>query len=145
MPAAGYSVGRDTKLVVVDQNSGNVITWPIVSVADFKPDFKQLQWIALDGTNSFAEIPQGWTVNLTVDRAGPNLMDYAVAVENDYYLGNPSATVYLQQTVTNPDGSVSQYRFVNGAVKLTDAGKFSGDDKVTQSASARFSRCLKVS
>lgn len=145
MPAAGYSVGRDTKIVIVDENSGNVITWPIVSVVEPRPDFKQLQWIALDGTNAFAEIPQGWTVNFTVERAGPDLMDYAVQVENSYYLGNPSATVYMQETMTNPDGSVSQYRYIHGAVKLTDAGKRSGDDKVTQSAQARFSRCLKVS
>jgi hypothetical protein len=145
MPAAGYSVGRDTKLVFVDEASGNVVTWSILSSADFKPDFKQLQWKAIDGTNSFAEIPQGWIGTFTVDRAGPDLMDYAVANENDYFLGNTAATVYLQQTITNPDGSTSQYRFVNGAVKLVDAGKWSGDDKVTQTVAARFSRCLKVS
>ena len=145
MPAAGYSVGRDTKLVFVDEASGDVITWSILSTADFKPDFKQLQWKAIDGTNSFAEIPQGWTGTFTVDRAAPDLMDYAVGIENDYFLGNPTATIYLQQTITNPDGTTSQYRFVNGAVKLVDAGKWSGDDKVTQTVSARFSRCLKVS
>lgn len=145
MPAAGYSVGRDLKIVIVDENSGAVQAWNVVSKVDLKPQFKNLQWIALDGTNSFAEIPQGWTASLDVDRAGSDLMDYAVRIENDYYLGNPSATVYLQVTITNPDGSVSQYRLIKGAVKVDDAGVFSGDDKVTQRVSARFSRCVKVS
>ncbi|CAH2603210.1 conserved protein of unknown function [Rhodovastum atsumiense] len=145
MPVAGYSVGRDIKLVFVDENSGSVVTWPVLASADFRPDFRTLKWVQLDGTHLTAELPAGWTGTFTVERGGPDLMDYAVQAENDYYLGRPSASVYLQQTVTNPDGSVSQYRFTKGAVKLTDAGKWTGDEKVTQTVSVAFSRCLKVS
>ena len=146
MPAAGRSVGRDQTIVLVDPNynGGLPLSFPVVSATDLRQLAKRLQWIALDGTNSYAEIPQGWEGSVTVDRANGAVMNYFVQTEANYYAGSSTSQVYLSQTITNADGSVSQYRYIGGTMKLSDAGKFAGDEKVTLKIDIVFSRVQRI-
>ena len=144
MPAAGYTVGLDIKLVLVDQNTGAVLSWPVLSSADFKQMTKALEWKPLNGNIAFAELPGGWEVSFEVERTDGSVMDYFVISEAAYLSGGPASQFYLQQTVNNPDGSATQYRYINGAMKLSNAGAFKMDDKVSLKIDGRFGRCLKV-
>lgn len=142
MPAAGRSVGRDLTFVLVDPNynGGQPLSFKVVSDIGFKQLTKQLQWTSLDGTNSYADIPQGWEVTLGVDRVNGSVMNYFVQTENNYYVGASTSNLYLQETITNADGSTSQYRYLNGTMKLSSGGDFKGDDKVMEKIDCRFSR-----
>ena len=71
-------------------------------------------------------------------------MNYFVAQEGNYFVGASTSQVYLSETITNPDGSVSQYRYVNGTLKLTSGGDFKGDDKVMLKIDACFSRVQRI-
>jgi hypothetical protein len=146
MPAAGRTVGRDLSIVLVDPNynGGMPLAFPVVSDVGFKQLAKMLQWVALDGTNSYAEIPQGWDVSLGIDRADGSVMNYFVQTEANYYVGASTSQVYLSETITNADQSVSQYRYVNGTMKLTSGGDYKGDDKVMIKIDAKFSRVQRI-
>lgn len=144
MAAAGYSVGRDLTMVVVNQVTGAAVKWATLCKADFRQMTKQLEWKPLNGNIAFADLPGGWEVNLELDRSDGSVQDYFVLDENNYLSGGTTTTFYLQETITNPDGSVSQYRYINGAMKLSNAGSFAMDDKVSLKVDARFGRCMKV-
>lgn len=146
MPAAGRSVGRDLSIVLIDANfnGGQSLSWPVISTVDFKQKVKTLNWISLDGQNSYADIPQGWDVTVMVDRANGAVMNYIVAAEASYFSGSSTSQFYLSATITNADGSVSQYRFVDGTASLSDGGKFTGDDKVSLKVDLKFARCLRI-
>jgi hypothetical protein len=146
MPAAGRTVGRDLTLVIVDPNynGGMPLAFPVIADSNFRQLAKRLQWIAMDGTNSYAEIPQGWEVSVTIDRADGSVMNYFVQTEANYFTGASTSQLYVSETITNPDGSTSQYRYVQGTAKLTDGGKFAGDDKVQVKIDMVFSRVQRI-
>ena len=144
MPAAGYSVGRDLTMVVVNQTSGAVVTFNVLCKVDFRQMTKQLEWKPLNGNIAFADIPEGWEAGIEFERADSTVQDYFVADEANYLSGGSTTTFYLQETITNPDGSVTQYRYINGAMRLSNAGAYAMDDKVSLKVDARFGRCLKM-
>jgi hypothetical protein len=93
----------------------------------------------LDGTNRFGEIPSGWEGTLTIDRANSN-MDQAFAyLEGLYYAGANVPASTITETITEPNGSISQWRYTGVAMKFDDAGDAEGDKKITQKLSWKAS------
>jgi hypothetical protein len=143
MPANGFSLGGDLQLTIVDSQQG-IITANIMTMTDFKQLTARIKSVALDGTTRYAELPEGWDVDLDFDKADANLLNYVVANEAAYLGGGQPGVISLSSTINEVNGSVSQYQLSGGALKLTNAGTFKGNDKVPQKASIVFSRMLQT-
>jgi len=142
MPVNGFTVGRDIALVI--QTAGGPLQ---VNITDFSADpmFTELKSKPLSGVPVFGIIPDGWKVSFKIDRQGPVLDNYFAAAEAGYYNGQsqPAGTIY--ETISEPDGSVSQWRYTGVVLKLDKAGDFSGDKKTEQSVSGMAATKVKVS
>lgn len=143
MPANGFNIGRDLTLDIVDPANG-VQRWRIITSSDFEPEYKELRSEAMDGTNRFAYLPAGHKLSFQFDRGDSSVDDYFVAREADYFNGVPIPACTITETITNPDSSVSQYRYSGVALKLTKRGNFKGDSIVTQTVDAMAARITKV-
>ena len=145
MPINSLSVGRDVVLDIIDPSNGGILAWSALTAFQSRQQTRRLQSIGLDGTNKFAEIPQGWEVSFSLDRSSSAVDDYFATVEDGYFTGLNYLGVLVTETISEVDGTTSQYRYENLALKLADAGNKSGDNLVKMKIEGIASRRRKVS
>lgn len=143
MPVSGFTVGRDVSVDIVSAKKG-LVRFPIKTGFSRKQESVELKSKGLDGVIRFGTIPDGWTGSIDVDRASSELDDYFAEAEADYYSGKNIDTVSITETITEPTGAVTQYRYTGVALKYSDAGALKGDDKVTQKVDWMASKRLKI-
>lgn len=141
MPLNGYSVGKD---VVITLNMPSGILRVNLTMFDAKPVFLDLKSRPLNSPPVHMNIPDGWKGSAKVDRQDASLDDFTAQAEAAYWAGQNVLKGSITQTVTEPDGSTSRYRFTNVSLKITDPGSWSAEKLVDQSLEFEASRRIKV-
>src|ERR1700733_9889268 len=137
MPSGGFSIGRDVSFTV-NMPQGLV---KLSNITGFtrKQISTGIESKGLDGIDRFAEIPSGWEGTIEIDRRNANA-DIAVAfLENLYYTGQNVPGSTIAETTTEVSGGVTQFRYINVAVKFDNAGDAKGDAKIMQTLSWKAS------
>ena len=142
MAQQGYSIGRDTSVVII-LSSGAVLRLGKVTSFDAKPQTSETTVKALDGVNDHLRFHEGWTVSFEMERRSADLDSYWAQIEADYYAGISEDPCTIQQTITEPGGSVTQWRFQTCMLKFDDPGKWAADSTVKQSLSAMCSQRIQ--
>lgn len=142
MPINQQNIGRD---VAIDINmpQGPV---RVSTITDFsaKPISTAIVTKGIDGTDRFGEIPSGWEGMVEIDRADASMDNAFAFLEGLYYAGQNVPPSTITETVTETNGSVTQWRFTRIAFKFDDHGSWKGDAKVTQKMSWKASLRIKV-
>lgn len=138
MVGQSYNVGSDTKITILV--NGNPLGAQIMTNFEAKQDTTQTKSTAIDGKTRARELPMGWNLDMEWDRGNSVIDDFFVTEEANRFNGLQPSDVTILETTTNPDGTVSRYRFEGCALKQDTAGDRKGDAKVTQKASAYASR-----
>ena len=143
MPANNFTIGKDISLTIV--TTSGILALPITTTSfDAKPQYNKVRGVCLDGVNRGFNAPTGWDLTFGLDRSSSVVDDFFVQQEAGYYAGQNTLTGSISETIQEANGSVSQYRYTGVILALDDAGKFTGDAKVSQSISAFASQKLKV-
>jgi hypothetical protein len=144
MPATnGFTVGRDV-FIDLTLSTGPLRLPTTTTGFDAKQETKELTSHGLDGVNRFAELPAGWKGSVEMDRSDSVIDDYFAQMEADYYAGKITNPATITETISEANGSVSQYRYIGVVFKFQEAGKKRGDDKVAQTIGWSASKRLKV-
>ena len=143
MPVNNFTVGRDISLSI---NTGNGGQLTIPGITDFQADpiTSTLQSKPLGSPPIHGFVPNGWNISLKLDRQNSIADDYWANFEAAYYAGGNQVGGTILETINEPDGSVTQWRYTGVVLKLDKAGDFSGDAKVMQSLSGFASQRVKV-
>lgn len=144
MPVNNFSVGRDIALDIYDRNSQAVIKVAQITGFDAKQRTTRVEIKALDGVVRFLEIPQGWEGSMDLERANNLLDDFIATLETVYYSGGNVLSANITETITEPDGTISQYRFEGCIFKLSEGGSWKGDAAVKQKLDFAASKRKKV-
>lgn len=144
MPVNGFNIGKDVTLDIVDAVQGP-LRFKIKTRFEADPEYKDLRSEALDGVNRFGYVPAGHKLTFEFDRGDARVDDYFAARESDYFNGVVLPNVSVTETISNPDGSVSQYRYTDVALKLDKSGSFKSDSIVTQTISGMAARKVRIS
>jgi hypothetical protein len=139
----GFTVGRDV-LVDVYTASGPLRLPATTTGFDAKPQYKSINSHGLDGVNRYAELPSGWSGTIQMDRSDDTIDAFFAQAEADYYAGIAVQPATITETISEADGSTSQYRYTGVVFRFDDSGNKRGDDKVAQSFSWSASKRLKV-
>ncbi|MFO0906776.1 MAG: hypothetical protein U0835_00150 [Isosphaeraceae bacterium] len=142
MPINSYSVGKDLAYTVVTP-SGN-LTLNGKTDYSIKPLFTELRHKGLNGINTAGVIPDGWQIEMRFDRTDPNVDNYFAQIEADYFNGVNQQGGTIYETITEKDGSVSQYRYTDVILKYDNAGDWKGDTLIPISVTAMASRRIRV-
>lgn len=143
MPANNFTIGKDISLTIV--TTAGILALPITTTSfDAKPQYNKVRGVCLDGVNRGFNAPTGWDLTFGLDRSSSVVDDFFAQQEAGYYAGQNTLTGSISETIQEANGSVSQYRYIGVILALDDAGKFTGDAKVSQSISAFASQKLKV-
>src|SRR5271163_3909762 len=142
MPVNNFTVGKDVSLVV--QTPTGALT---VALTDFSADpvYADLKSKPLSGVPIFGYIPDGWKLSFKLDRQDSTVDSYFAALEAAYYNGTNRLSGPVYKTITETNGSLTQWRYTGVVLKLDKPGDFSGDKKVEQSFSGMASRKVQVS
>ena len=134
MSQNGYSLGRDVTLAVI-LSDGSSLALGKVTKWSAQQDSSQQMIKGIDGVNDHLRFYEGWSGSFEIERRSPDLDNYFAKLEANYAVGlyEPSAT--LQQTVTEPSGKVSQFRFEGVLLSYDNAGEWSADNSVHQTLS----------
>lgn len=142
MPQNGLSIGKDQTLDII--TSAGPLRIPGLINFKAQQDTTEQRVKLKNGQNPVAQFFDGWSGSFELERQGPTLDDHFVTKEANYYQGIDNGTVTITETITEPDGSVSQYRFTGVVLKFADAGSWSTDASVKQSVSFMAERKVKV-
>jgi hypothetical protein len=143
MPVNGLTIGNDCSLVINDSTQG-LQTFTNITMVNFAQIVQSIKSVGLNGVVKYADLPEGWSASLKIDAGSGALMDYFATANTVYLASGQMGVITLQQTVTWADGSTSTYLYEGGAIQLTDAGQFAGNEKVAQSCAMKFASVQKV-
>jgi hypothetical protein len=138
MPQNGYSVGRDISLTLT--TSKGPITFDGLTGFTSKQETSKQKIKRLDGVTDTLRFFDGWTGSVDIERKSGQVEDYFVQLEADYYAGINEIPGTILETITNPDGSISQYRYERVILSLDQAGDWKGDSSVKMKVSIESSR-----
>ena len=130
MPFNQFNIGKDVVIDVTTQQG----TQQFLIVTEFgsKQRTKNVEVHALDGSVRFAELPAGWEGTIHFDRGSEALDIFIATLEANYYGGVPIQTATITETITEVDGTVTQWQYTGVVFVYEDAGQKKGDDKIMQ-------------
>lgn len=143
MPTNGFSVGKDVTvdLVIGGQN----VRFSLITGFESAPEYSEPDVIGLDGITRYLVLPTGWKGKMDFERQGPQLDTYFAEREAAYFAGQDLPSGTITETIQEPDGGVSQFRYEGAVLMLEDAGSKKGLESVKQSVSWKASRRIQVS
>ncbi len=141
MPLNNLSVGSDISFVVV--TSAGTLT--IDGKTSYKPKHlsSDLEHHGLYET-TYGKVYKGWQVGVMFDRSSPAVENYFIQDEANYYAGVNQIGGTIYETVTEKDGTTSQYRYTNVILKYDEAGDWKKDGYVGLSVTAMASRKIRI-
>jgi hypothetical protein len=144
MAIGPFNTGRDVVLDIT--TSRGPLRLPTTTTDwEAKPKYKTIESIALSGENLHANVPIGWTGTIGLDRTDSLVGDFFVQLEADYYAGVTIGYATITETISESNGTVTQYRYTKAALRLEEGGKFVGDDRVQVKIGFEASRKIKLS
>ena len=144
MPMNGTSLGRDVVIDMITPYGAIQIDPTYITNFVATPVTNNDTRKGLDGVPRQMVIPNGYTGSLTVDRADSALDDWWAQFEADYYAGKMTPTSTITETISNPDGSVSVYRYTGVAWDMKSLGERRSDQVISMSLDFMAAKRIKV-
>lgn len=132
MSTGGQSLGKDVSVVIVTASGTLNIPAAAITKFDAKPTTGDEKRVGMDGKVRHNVTHEGWTGSFEVDRFNSVLDDFWAEAEAGYFAGTALPWGTIQETITNPDLSVSQYTYTEVVLKLADIGSREGNKTIKQ-------------
>lgn len=144
MSINSFTVGRDVALDLT-KGDGSPLRVALITKFTSKPDITDQKIKGLDGITRHVRFPDGWSGSFEVERQNDVLDNYFAQLEDNYYSGVTEQPCTITETISEPDGSISQFRYDGVLLKFDDAGDWEGAKTVKQKVSFVATRRKKIS
>lgn len=144
MPVNGQNTGRDVSFQMVTNGRLFRIEPSMVTSFHPKPMTITLSSKGLDGKKRFGAVPDGYEGTISFDRASSVVDDWWAEVERAYYAGQDTGSGTIIETIQNPSGSISQFRYTDVVLVLDDLGERKPDEYIKGSIKLMASKREKV-
>lgn len=144
MAVNGMSVGRDYSLGFYDANTGAIINLGDVQSVKINANKHDIKSMPYNGVPRFGYIPDGYKISFTITRTGPELEEFSLAAAKQFNDGSIVKAGFLNETINNPDGSVSRYQYTGFVFFVTDLGDISRDKQISMTAEGMASDKVKI-
>lgn len=145
MSVGGQSLGKDVRLVIV-AGGGTVLDVPPSAITKFsaKPTTGDEKRTGMDGEVRHLITHEGWSGSLEIDRLDSQIEDYWAAAEAAYFAGQSLPWGTIQETIQEPSGAITQWRYERVVLKVDDLGDREGNKTIKMKVSFMASRRIKV-
>lgn len=142
MPLDGLTSGIDHTVQFIDTTG--VLVFTKIESFTAAEDANIDKIVLMDGSVKHPKFHQGWSGSFVLDR-NSNFMDaYIAQQEARYNLGLDQIPVTITENITESNGTISQYQYTNGVLKLDDAGNYSGTEIAKQRVTFMADRKLQL-
>ncbi|MGI4776955.1 MAG: hypothetical protein ACRYGA_02360 [Janthinobacterium lividum] len=140
----GQTVGRDVSIDI--NTSRGILALSATAITNFtsQPKTSNVESKGMDAVTRHGVFPEGWRGTFDVDRMSGVLDTFWAQIEADYYAGVNTLPGTITETIAEPDGSISQYRYTGVMFDFKDAGAKAANGLVKQKLDFMASRRLKV-
>ncbi|PXX42214.1 hypothetical protein [Aquitalea magnusonii] len=142
MSQGQFSTGRDVSLDFI--TAAGPLRIPGLKDFSSKQDVQEKKIKLINGQTRHQRFFDGWSGSFEAERMNSAIDDYFASLEENYFAGLPETPITITETIQEPDGSVTQWRYEDVLLKLDDAGKWAGDSTISQKLSFVASRRRKV-
>jgi hypothetical protein len=143
MPNGGWSVGRDITLQFDIPGNNLVLTPDQIMNYQIQPMAEIKQHVPITGNNQPVLFLMGYQGKFELTRNSPVLDFYWSNVEQDYYGGVNLNAGTITETITEVNGSVSQFLVTGVVIKVDDFGTWQGEDFIKAAISFQASKRVK--
>jgi hypothetical protein len=126
-----FSTGRDITVVLIHPAFGQVQLANITGY-ESKQDTVKIKSNRLDGVKMLADLPDGWSGSIMVDRGNPALDTLMAQVEAAWIDQGAYNCATMYEYITEVGGAQSIFIYDNVALSLDDAGNYQPDAVVKQ-------------
>lgn len=144
MPQGGQSLGKDVRVVIVTAQGTLNIPPSAITKFDAQPVTGDEKRIGMDGEARHIITHEGWQGSFEVDRLDSTIEDYWAQAEAAYFAGVSMPFGTIQETIQEPNGGISQYRYEKMVLKVTDLGSREGNKTIKMKVSFMASRRIKA-
>lgn len=130
MPINAFSIGRDCQLVVIGPFGRVDLTY--VTGFESRQITQSVRLDRLDGVPMGAELPKGWEGSFELERGTSAVDDFIAVTEQAFFAQGSLSVGTVYQYISEVDGSVSTYQYINVVFKLSNSGSWRGDASVKQ-------------
>jgi hypothetical protein len=130
LPINRFNTGRDVAIDFVTPNGPRRFS----NIVEFtKRQMNRRETSAgLDGVTRFQYIPGGWEGNISIDRFNRLVDDTIYEFEQIYLDGGNVPPCTINETIREPDGSLSSWRYEGVMFAMPDAGTANQNSKINQ-------------
>lgn len=138
-----FNTGRDCTIVVIHPIYGQV---QLDNVTGFeaKQDTVKLKSNRLDGVKMLADLPDGWSGSLNVDRGTPSLDSLMANIEAAWIDQGVYNNATMYQYITEIGGAQTTWIYDNVALSLDDSGNWQPDAITKQKLGFQANRRRQV-
>lgn len=138
------SVGKDYSLAYYDADTQTIVDLGDVQNVKINAQKHDIKSMPYNDVPRYGYIPDGYKFSFTVVRTGPALEEFQLAANTRFNSGAASKAGFLNETVTNPDGSVSRYQYTGVVFWVGDIGEISREKPVQMQAEGYASDKVKL-
>lgn len=144
MPNGGLNVGRDYSLRL--NSVGSNLELPVISIekVNARPTNEVKKYVPINGLMQPVLFHIGWELDITLARRDNRIDLWWALLEAQYFNGVPQPGGFLSETITEADGSRTQFMYTDLVLELTDAGTYAGNEFVIQTLKGYASRKEKM-
>lgn len=131
MPINGMNVGVDYAISYYESSSGTLISLGDVQSVKIIANKHDIKSAPYNQVPRFGYVPDGFKVDFTITRTGSILELLMTTFNSNFNAGNIITPGFLNESINNPDGTVSRFQYTNFVVFLTDHGDISREKVVS--------------
>ena len=138
------NTGTDYTFGYYDGSTGVIVDLGDVQDVKITANKHDIKSAPYNAPPRYGYVPDGFTIDFTITRTGSALEDAAVVFEANFNHGKVIKPGFLNQTTTNPDGTVSRYQYTNFVFFLPDHGDISREKVVQQKGHGQASQKVRI-
>jgi hypothetical protein len=145
MGVNSFNIGRDGSQISIFDSVLGKLTFNGMISFDSKARTKELESEQITGGTIFRFVPNGHEGSFEFDRQDSSVEAAFAQYEANFYAQLPPPTATITQTITELDGSITQFQYIGVQLNLTDAGSWKGLDKVNPKVGWKASKKIPLS
>lgn len=145
MPVNGMNVGIDYSFGLFDVNTNALVDLGDIQNVVLTANKHDIKSMPYNNVPRFGYVPDGFKGTFTLLRTKADIEDLAILLAQNFQAGAVVQAGYLNQSVSNPDGSARRYQYTRCVFFLTDHGTISRETTVKQTVEWWASDKVRIS
>lgn len=138
------TVGRDYSFGYYDANTGNVIDLGSVQSVKVSEPAASIENRPYNDDPTFGYVPDGYRFSFVITRTDSRLEDFMLDMQERFRNGQAILPGFLNETISNPDGTVSRYQYEKFVFWIPDLGDIQRETVVKITAEGKASRKRRI-